>query len=114
MKPSSVVAFHDSSLVYKSLKLIMLYLDKAGVEHAFFKRADSEMSLLVLGKRGDVDLTQYLGPKEDAAAFFAQSEAIRIKSQFRNRARFRFDLSKLLQLRVPLAVEIEQPRKEQM
>ena len=114
MKASAIIAFHDSSLVYKSLKLIMLYLDKAGVEHAFFKRADSEMSLLMLGKRGDIDLTQYLGPKEDASTFFAQSEAIRIKSQFRNRARFRFAPGKLLKLQVPVAVGINQPRKERM
>jgi hypothetical protein len=114
MKADSIIMFHDSSLVYKSLKLIMLYLDKAGVEHAFFKRAESEMSLLMLGSRGTVELAEYLGPKQEASTFFAQSEAIRIKSQFRNRARFRFAPRKLLKLQVPLAVEIERPRSERM
>ena len=37
LKPNSIVMFHDSTLVYKGLKIIMLYLDKASIEYTFFQ-----------------------------------------------------------------------------
>ena len=86
MKTDGIVPFHDSSRVYKSLKLIMLYLDKTCLSCRFFKRAGSEMSGLLLGKHVDVEHVGYLGEEEGTAVFFAQSEAMRIESQFRNRA----------------------------
>ena len=86
MKTDGIVPFHDSSRVYKSLKLIMLYLDKTGLSCRFFRRAGSEMSGLLLGKHVDVEHVGYLGEEEGTAVFFAQSEAMRIESQFRNRA----------------------------
>jgi hypothetical protein len=111
MKPNAIIAFHDSTLVYKALKLTMLYLDKIGVKFTFFKRADSEMSALLLGSYRDIDHVEYLGSAEDPATFFVRAEGIRIKSQFRNRARFRFAPRKLLTLQIPLAIDIERPRK---
>jgi len=53
------------------------------------------MSALIFGKYGSVDHIEYLGMKEDQSAFFARSEAFRIKEQFKNRAR-RWPMSLML------------------
>jgi hypothetical protein len=37
MKSNSIISLHDSSLIYKALKIIMLYLDKVNVGYTFFK-----------------------------------------------------------------------------
>ena len=79
MKLDSIMAFHDSSLIYKSQKLILIYLDKMKVAYTFFKRADSEVSALVFGKYRAASLEGYLGPMEDQTVFFATSEARRIE-----------------------------------
>jgi hypothetical protein len=112
MKQDSIIVFHDSNLIYKAQKLILIYLDKAKVEYAFFKRADSSMSALILGKRRASRVEAYLGPKEDQSAFFANSEARRIKSQFFRRARPRLAPSKILNLQIPLKLEIIAPPVE--
>ena len=113
VKQNSIVLFHDSTLVYKAIRLTMLYLDKEGREYVFYKRHDSEMSALLLGESRRGDYVRELGPQADASQFFAEAEALRIKTQFRNRARFRFDPRRLLKLRVPISVDIEQPKNGQ-
>ena len=110
MKPDGIILFHDSTLVYKALKLILLVLDQAAVPYAFFKRADSEMSGVLLGSYRDADRTRYVGAEEDHEAFFARAEASRIKAQFKNRARFRFVPQRLLKGRMPITVDIERPK----
>jgi len=110
MKPDSIIAFHDSSLIYKSQKLILIYLDKSKVEFEFFKRADSEMSAIITGKYRDRPLGDYLGPMASIRDFFAASEARRIKTQFFNLARPRFAPSKILSGSFPLRFEIVAPR----
>ena len=114
MKSDAMIMFHDSTLIYKSIKLIMLYLDKAKVTYSFFKRANSEMSALFLGEYASKDVVQYFGAPEDRAAFFSGAEALMIKCQYESRARFRFAPSKLLKLKVPINVDIEAPRVEKL
>lgn len=108
VKPDSIVLFHDSTLVYKSLRLIMLYLDKEARGYAFHKRHDSEMSALLLGDFRGRDYARDLGPAEQPSQFFVRAEALRIKTQFRNRARIRFAPRRLLELRAPISVDVEQ------
>ena len=111
MKPNSIIVFHDSNLIYKSLKIIMVYLDKAKAGYTFFKAANSGMSALIFGNYRASDRIEYLGVKQDdQSVFFAESEACRIKEQFRNRARVRFVPSKILKLQIPLAVDIRAPK----
>ena len=103
---NSIIIFHDSSLIYKSLKIIMLYLEKANVGYTFFKRVGSEMSAFIFGEYRASDLIAYLGKKEDEVAFFATAEADRIKQQFRNQAHVHFAPSKILKLQNPFAIEV--------
>jgi hypothetical protein len=110
MKPNSIIVFHDSTLIYKSLKLIMLYLDKVKHGYIFFKSTDADMSALLFGDYRNIDRIQYLGTEENQSVFFARAEASRIKQQFQNRRRIRFVPGKMLKLQIPLAVDIQGPK----
>jgi Methyltransferase domain len=111
MKSNSVIMFHDSTIIYKSLKLIMLYLDKVKHGYTFFKGTDADVSALLFGDFQKIDRFQYLGAEENQSIFFARAEAIRIMQQFQNRRRIRFVPSKILKLQIPLAFDIQPSKK---
>jgi len=114
MKADAIIMFHDSSLIYKSLKLILTYLDKTGGAYTFFKRANSEMSALFFGNYCEMDFAQYCGAEESQSEFFTGAEIFNIKTRFMNRARLRFAPRKLLKMQIPFVVDIERPRIEKM
>jgi predicted O-methyltransferase YrrM len=87
MKESSAVLFHDSSLIYKAIRLIALYLRKEGRPFVFLKHADSEMSAVFLGDLGRLDLERYFEPGEDCDEFYASSEVAVLEHSIRNRVR---------------------------
>lgn len=72
MQANGIVVFHDSSLIYRALKLIRIYLRRQGRHHAFLKRRNSQMSAIFLGHADLGDAERYLGPAEDPAEFFGR------------------------------------------
>jgi hypothetical protein len=114
VKSDSMVIFHDSTLIYKALKLIAVYLNKQQIPYLFFKKANSEMSALLFGAYRNSDPAQYFGPGETAPAFFSRSEAFILDRQFRNRIRFRFAPRKLLKRQLPIRAEVEMPSIEKI
>lgn len=87
MKPDSAVLFHDSSLIYKAIRLITLYLRKEGRPIVFLKNPNSEMSAVFLGALGRHDLGRYFEAGEDCDAFYASSEVAVLDHSIRNRVR---------------------------
>ena len=87
MKTDSAILFHDSSLIYKAIRLIALLLRKEGRAFTFLKYAQSEMSAIFLGALADCDLGRYFGAGEDCDAFYATSELAVLEHNIRNRLR---------------------------
>ncbi|MCX7365553.1 MAG: class I SAM-dependent methyltransferase [Alphaproteobacteria bacterium] len=87
MKPDAAIMFHDSSLIYKAIRLIVLYLRKAGRPFRLLKKKDSEMSAVFLGGMVSRDLSGYFEAGEGVADFYAASEAHVLASNIRNRVR---------------------------
>ena len=87
MKPDAAIMFHDSSLIYKAIRLIQLYLRKSGRPFRLLKKKDSEMSAVFLGAMVGRDLDSYFEAGEDVAHFYAASEAHVLESNIRNRVR---------------------------
>lgn len=85
MKSDALVMFHDSTLVYKALRLIQLYLKKKAVPFRFMKKADSDMSGIFLGKFAEADLTAVFGAEENPKDFYASAEAQILKYLVANR-----------------------------
>jgi hypothetical protein len=87
MKPSSAILFHDSSLIHKAIRMILLLLRKEGRPFTFLKNSDSEMSAVFLGALGQCDLARYFEAGEDCEAFYAASEVAVLEHAIRNRVR---------------------------
>jgi len=87
MKADSAIMFHDSSLIYKAIRLIALLLRKEGRSFAFLKNANSEMSALFLGALSRCDLGRYFEAGEDCDEFYAASERAVLEHSIRNRVR---------------------------
>lgn len=87
MKPNAAIMFHDSSLIYKAIRLIALYLRKDGRPFALLKKKQSEMSAVFLGELSRCDLGLYFEAGEDCADFYAASEISVLESNIRNRVR---------------------------
>jgi predicted O-methyltransferase YrrM len=100
LKEDSVVLFHDSTLVYRALKLIGLYLRSTKRAHVMFKGRDSEMSAILFGERNAAQLAEYFGEPDDLPAFYDVAEAKVLTAQVRNRVRYGFDRRKLIGIKI--------------
>ena len=87
MKTDSAIMFHDSSLIYKAIRLIGLLLRKDDRPFAFLKNHDSEMSAIFLGDFSRCHLGRYFETGEDRDDFFAASELSVLEHNIRNRVR---------------------------
>jgi predicted O-methyltransferase YrrM len=87
MKPDSAILFHDSSLIYKAIRLIALLLRKGDRPFAFLKNSNSEMSAIFLGALSRCDLSRYFDAGEDCDDFYAASERSVLEHSIRNRVR---------------------------
>ena len=87
MKTDSAILFHDSSLIYKAIRLIFLLLRKEGRPFAFLKNDDSEMSAIFFGKLIRSHREDYFGAGVECDDFFAASEASVLEHNIRNRVR---------------------------
>ena len=87
MKADSIIMFHDSSLIYKAIRMIALLLRKDGRPFTFFKNGDSEMSAIFLGGLSRCDLGLYFEAGEECDDFYASSELSVLEHNVRNRVR---------------------------
>ena len=90
MKPDSLVMFHDSTLIYKTLRLIQLYLKKQGISFRFMKKAGSAISIIFFGKLSDIDTGLFYGEEENADDFYTASEIEIINHLIENRVSIQF------------------------
>ncbi len=85
LKENAVLMFHDSTLIHKAIRLLLVYLGKQGADFTFVKRRDSEMSGLIFGALQVLDVEHYLGPLQDPGEFFSQAEAALLTIQINSR-----------------------------
>lgn len=90
MKTDSLVMFHDSALVYKALRLIQLYLKKMEIPYRFMKKANSEMSIILMGEFAGIDTFAEFGQEEKEEDFYSSSETAIIQHLVKNRVEVQF------------------------
>ena len=106
MKKNCIIMFHDSTLVFKALKLIILMLDKQSkrndlnnqlkasqspqIPFKFFKRSGSEMSCLLFGLFTQTTIIASLGISEELEEFFQRSEKFILDQKMKNLVKFNF------------------------
>ena len=89
-----IVAFHDSKLIYKSLKIICELLKSRKSKFNFVKVKDSEISFLFINTFSEINSSKYF-ISEDLDSFYARSEAYVLLQAANNRVRSRLTLSGL-------------------
>jgi predicted O-methyltransferase YrrM len=88
MRENAIVMFHDSTLIHKAIRILLVYLESRRVNFSFVKGQDSEMSCLIFGAWQAPDIERRLGPLEDPGDFFSRAEMELLHMQIENRAEF--------------------------
>jgi hypothetical protein len=83
LKKNSICMFHDSSIVYKGLQSILIYLDFNDIEYKFIKVSNSEISILFFGDFKNLDIDN-LFVSENLKDFFLFSENRRAEDIINN------------------------------
>ena len=93
---NAIVAFHDSTFIYKSLKIINELLKARGDIFTFIKVKDSEMSLIAFNKYAQIDMTKYFKIEENLEQFYKKSEEQMLLTTVKNRVGFNFFLKEMI------------------
>lgn len=84
MNDDSAVIFHDSSLVFKAIKLVLLLLQSDAKAFQFVKQADSEMACILLGSLASLYSSACGNKLESPDTFFARAERYVLVQKIRN------------------------------
>lgn len=85
MKDDCIVAFHDSSLIFNALAIIIELLKSRRSKFKFIKVIDSEVSLILFGAFCDPDDSQNFIAESDIHKFFQDAEDRLLKHAIENR-----------------------------
>jgi hypothetical protein len=84
-KEDAIIAFHDSTLIWKSLRLIQEFLNSTCARYEFHKAQGSEVSFLLLGDYASTDVSQFVELDGDLEQFYLASESFLLRGTLRNR-----------------------------
>jgi hypothetical protein len=73
-KEDCIIAFHDTQLIYKSIKIINELLISRGTKFKFFKINDSGISCLFLNKYADINIDEYFSIEHNLEQFYKMCE----------------------------------------
>jgi hypothetical protein len=88
MKESSIILFHDSSIIYRALAIILELMHEKKVEFQIFKDQMSEITAIFLGEFAQINHREIFGDPEDWASFQNRSEVGMLTSVIKNRVNF--------------------------
>ena len=88
MKESSIILFHDSSIVYKALAIILELMHEKKVEFEIFKDQMSEVTAIFLGEFARINHRDIFGNPEDWQSFQNRSEIRMLSSIIGHRVDF--------------------------
>jgi hypothetical protein len=87
MKPNSIVMFHDTGLILKSLQIIQEYLIATQRQFRFFKVRQSAISFVLLNDFCDNGFVELFDQETDFDAFSRQAHRALLKHNMKNRTR---------------------------
>jgi predicted O-methyltransferase YrrM len=85
LKKDSVIVFHDSTIIYKALRIIQEYLTEAQEEFRFIKIKDSEVSCIFRSSLSAVKFEAYFQCEEDLDGFYQDAEKTVTSQLLKNR-----------------------------
>jgi hypothetical protein len=85
LKTDSVVVFHDSTLIYKALRIIQEYLIATQEKFRFIKVKDSDVSCVFRNSLSVVNFENYFQCEEDLDGFYQDAEKAVTTQLLKNR-----------------------------
>ena len=85
LKPDAVIAFHDSTLVYKSLRIIQEFLLASGERFKFVKVGNAEISCIFQNAFASLQPEEFFAVDLDLNAFYVNAEKVLLSSIVQNR-----------------------------
>ncbi len=92
LKKDCVIAFHDSTLIYKALNLICILLESKNSIYRFIKIKNSEVSVLFMGSYVENNLTGIFEAEDSMDDFYKRAEIYLLSSNISNRVSFNFSV----------------------
>ncbi len=85
-----IIAFHDSTLIHKALKLICILLDSKKYIYKFIKIKNSEVSVLFVGNYINYKIDEFFESEISMDEFYRRAEIYLLSSNISNRVSFNF------------------------
>ena len=101
IKKDSIVIFHDSSVIFKAISLIFIYLNKKKIPYSFIKKKNSDMSAIFFGKFLNKNFKKNYGKIDNNDKFFTNAMNYILLNQSNNKLKVKFRLSKFLKGKYP-------------
>jgi hypothetical protein len=92
LSENSVIVFHDSSLIYKSLRIIQEFLTATKERFNFIKVKDSEVSCIFRNSFSVLKLEEFFQIENDLSSFYQNSEVALLTAIIQNRVEISFKL----------------------
>jgi hypothetical protein len=92
LQKNSIVAFHDSDLIFGSLKIIQEYLVSQNVKFEFIKIRGSNLSFICLNDYVDLRWKEEFEIETDIDLYYSKCEDVLLLENVRNRLTFNFSL----------------------
>lgn len=88
MKSSSIILFHDSTIIHKGLSIILELLAEKGIQFKILKDLKSEITAAFVGEYAALNHREIFGDSEDWQEFLNRSEIAMLRSVISNRVGF--------------------------
>jgi hypothetical protein len=85
LKENSIIVFHDSSLIYKSLRIIQEYMVATKEHFRFVKIKDSDVSCIFRNLLSTLQLETFFQIENDLDSFYRNSEHVVLSAVIQNR-----------------------------
>ncbi len=91
LERDAILLFHDTTLVYRAINHVLLYMKRSDAPFVFVKNKESEMSAVLTGQFSAINPAEF-GAPEDWNAFCALAEKKNLQSIIGNRVKFSFEV----------------------
>jgi len=111
VKKDSIILFHDSSIIFKSINIIDTMLNKKKLKYKLAKFKNSEISGIFFGKYSKYNLKKKISKVENLKKFIATAEENLLLEQINNRLQIKFKISRFLKNKYPYKISLKKKKK---
>ena len=108
----SIIMFHDSSIIFKSISMINLLLKNRKYKFKLIKFKGSEITSFFFGKFSNSNLNKLITPIENFDLFCKTAQERLLLEQINNRVKIDFKISKYLKGKNPYSLSLKKKVKK--